>query len=197
MQSKASSVAQYLAQLPPDRRAAIEAVRKVFAANMDKDIREGMEYGMIGYAIPHEVYPPGYHCKPEEPLPYAGLASQANHLSLYMMALYGHQPTRTWFEAAWKKTGKKLDMGKACIRFKTVDDLPLDVLAEAIRRVPAKAYIEHYEAMLNGPRPKREPANAGAQRAKAGARSVSAKPATAKPAKKKAPAKRAAAAKRG
>lgn len=148
MQSKAATVAEYLASLPPDRRAALEAVRKVFKDNLDPDIREGMQYGMIGYAIPHSVFPPGYHCDPKQPLPYAGLASQSGHMSLYLMALYGSPPQREIFEKAWKAAGKRLDMGKACIRFKKVEDLALDVLADAIRRVSAKAYIEHYQQAL-------------------------------------------------
>lgn len=155
MPSKAATVAEYLASLPPDRRQAIAAVRKVILANLDKDYAEGMQYGMIGYAVPHSVFPAGYHCDPRQPLPFAGLASQKNHMSLHLMCLYGHAENEAWFRKAWAKTGKKLDMGKACIRFKKADDLPLEVIGEAIRRVPAAAYIAHYERMLAGhtPRP--------------------------------------------
>jgi hypothetical protein len=105
-----------------------------------------MQYGMIGYYVPHRVFPAGYHCDPRQPLPFAGLASQKNHMSLYLMSVYGGGEHGEWFKKAWAKTGKKLDMGKACIRFKKLDDLPLEVIAEAIRRVPAKKYIAHYEA---------------------------------------------------
>jgi hypothetical protein len=152
MQSKAATVAEYLASLPVDRRAAIEAVRKVILKNVDKDIEEGMQYGMIGYYVPYRVFPAGYHCDPKQPLPYAGLASQKGSMSLYMMSLYvgtGADHVK-WFTAAWAKTGKKLDMGKSCIRFKKVEDLALDVIAEAFRRIPAKAYIARYEAVLAG-----------------------------------------------
>ena len=90
MQSKATSVEQYLAELPADRRESINVVRKLILANIDrKKIQEGMQYGMIGYYIPHSVYPNGYHCDPRQPLPYICLASQKNHLSLYMMCIYG------------------------------------------------------------------------------------------------------------
>lgn len=154
MQSKAATVADYLASLPPDRRAALEAVRKVILDNLDKDYAEGMQYGMIGYAVPHSVFPAGYHCDPRQPLPFAALSSQKNHMSLHLMCIYGHQPLREWFETAWKKTGKKLDMGKACLRFKKIDDLALDVIGEAIRRVPAAKYIEHYQQMLAGAKPR-------------------------------------------
>jgi Domain of unknown function (DU1801) len=152
MQSKATTVSDYLASLPPDRRTAIEAVREVILANLDQDYEEGMQYGMIGYYVPHRVYPAGYHADPKQGLPFAGLASQKNYMSVYLMGLYcgcveGVDDTALlkWFREAWAKSGKKLDMGKSCIRFKKVDDLALDVLGEAIRRLPAKKYIEVYE----------------------------------------------------
>ena len=159
MQSKAATVDEYLAELPADRRQAIGLVRQVFRDNLDPLYAEGMSYGMIGYYVPLSVYPPGYHCGPDQPLPFAGLASQKGHMSLYLMGLYcGCTPgdqgveqaisNRKWFEAAWKKTGKKLDAGKACVRFKRVEDLALDVLAEAIRRWPVQKYLAVYEAAL-------------------------------------------------
>lgn len=152
MQSKAKTVAEYLASLPDDRRRAIEAVRRVILDNLDSDYEEGMSYGMIGYYVPHRVYPAGYHCDPKQGLPYAGLASQKNYMSLYLMGLYcgcveGVSDTALmqWFRDAWAKSGRKLDMGKACIRFRKLEDLPLDVVGEAIRRLPASVYIEQYE----------------------------------------------------
>lgn len=148
MQSAATTVKAYLAELPEDRRKAIEAVRRVILDNLDKDYREGVHYGMIGYCVPHSVFPPGYHCDPRQPLPFAGLASQKNHMAVYLMCVYGHEEHAAWFRAAWAKTGKKLDMGKSCVRFKKVEDLALDVIGEAIRRVPAKKYIEHYESTM-------------------------------------------------
>ena len=155
MQSKAATVAEYLASLPPDRREAVEAVRAVILKNLDKDFVEGMGYGMMGYSVPHSVFPAGYHCDPKQPLPYAGIASQKQGISVYLMGLYiggGEAGEETddsrWFRAAWAKTGKKLDMGKACIRFKRVEDVPLELIGEAIRRVPSKVYIERYVASL-------------------------------------------------
>jgi uncharacterized protein YdhG (YjbR/CyaY superfamily) len=145
MQSKASTVPDYLASLPDDRRKAIETVRAVILANLDKDYEEGMSYGMIGYYVPHRVFPPGYHVDPKQGLPFAALASQKNYMSVYLMGLYPGSDGARWFQEAWAKTGKKLDVGKSCIRFKKVDDLALDVLGEAIRRMPAKKYIEFYE----------------------------------------------------
>lgn len=148
MQSKATTVAKYLAELPADRRAALEAVRKVILKNIDKDYEEGMGYGMMGYSVPHRLYPAGYHCDPKQPLPFAGLASQKNHMSIYLMCIYGDTGEAEWFRKEWAKTGKKLDMGKCCIRFKKIEDVALDVIGEAIRRVPAKKYIEYYEKSI-------------------------------------------------
>src|SRR6185436_18364735 len=128
-------------QLPADRRAALETVRKVVRANLDAGFEEGMQYGMIGYYVPHSVYPAGYHCDPKQPLPFAALASQKNHLSLYLMCIYGGgsgNPHAEWFQREWKKSGKKLDMGKACIRFEQPDDLALDVVAATFARMTAK-----------------------------------------------------------
>ena len=155
MTSTAKTVEAYLASLPEDRRAAISAVREVILKNLDSDYAEGMAYGMIGYCVPHRIYPPGYHCDPRQPLPLANLGSQKNHMALYLMSVYcgcseEDEASRhsAWFRKAWAETGKKLDMGKACIRFKKADDLALDVIGEAIRRVPAKKYIAYMEAAL-------------------------------------------------
>jgi len=142
VQSKATTVKDYLAELPADRRAAIQAVRDVILKNLDTDFEEGITYGMIGYYVPHSIYPPGYHCDPRQPLPFANLASQKNHMALYLMCVYGDQAQRKRFEADWKEAGKKLDMGKSCIRFKKLDDLALDVIGDTIRRVSARKYIE-------------------------------------------------------
>lgn len=170
MQSKATTVQKYLAELPADRRVALEVVRKVILKNLDKDYEEGMLYGMIGYYVPHRLFPQGYHCDPTQPIGIGGLASQKNYMSVYLMSVYSDPRQKEWFEEAWAKTGKKLDMGKCCIRFKDPDDLALDVIGEAIRRVPAKEYIKMYLAILN-----RTPAE------KAAARAKSMKKATAKP----------------
>lgn len=145
---KPSTVAEYLASLPADRRAAIEAVRSVILKNLDKDYQEGMAYGMIGYSVPHSVFPAGYHCDPSQPLMFAALASQKGYMSLYLMCIYGDTEHQAWFTQAWAKTGKKLNMGKSCVRFKKIEDVPLDVVGEAIRRVPAKKYVARYVEIL-------------------------------------------------
>lgn len=162
MANRPTTVAEYLASLPPDRRSAMAAVRKAIVANLDRGFEEGIQYGMIGYFIPHKNFAPGYHCDPKQPLPFAGLASQKGHMSLHLMGLYmeaaaGKKPTlRQWFEDAWKKSGKKFDMGKACVRFKSIDDVPLDVVGEVFRRQTAKAYIERYVSALGAPRVRRQ-----------------------------------------
>ena len=160
MRHHATTVDQYLSDLPEDRRKALEAVRLVILKNLDKDYEEGIQYGMIGYFVPHRVYPQGYHCDPKQPLPFAGLASQKNHMSVYLMCVYGHTDHSSWFQEAWAKTGKKLDIGKACVRFKRAGDLALDVIGEAIRRVPAKKYIEICEASLKEAKERKSPPKA-------------------------------------
>ena len=154
MQSSAKTVKDYLASLPADRRPAIEAVRQAIRDNLDPMYQEGMQYGMIGYYVPHAVYPAGYHCDPKQPLPFVCLASQKNYMSLYMGCVYGDHELARWFRAAWAKTGKKLDMGVSCIRFKKLDDLPLEVVGEAIARMPVGKLIEFYETCFETMRKK-------------------------------------------
>jgi hypothetical protein len=148
MQSKAATVDEYLAELPEDRREAIEAIRKVILKNLPKGYEEGVLYGMIGCYVPHSIYPDGYHCTPTDSLPFANLASQKNHMSFYGMGIYVDEAQARWFVDEWKKTGKKLDMGKSCVRFKKLDDVPLEVVGKAIKRMPVKKYIELYEKQL-------------------------------------------------
>ena len=158
-----STIPTYLAALPDDRRLALEALRKLILDNLDPAYTEGITYGMLSYFVPHSVYPPGYHVDPKQPLPFLSLASQKNHMALYLMGLYVGPPTEPggeetadtkWFRGAWQASGKKLDMGKACLRFKKLDDLALDVLAEAIRRIPAQEFIRRYEATRGAPKKK-------------------------------------------
>jgi uncharacterized protein DUF1801 len=145
VRSKAKNVTDYLKSLPADRRKAISAVRDVIRKNLDKDYEEGMQYGMIGYYVPHRIFPDGYHCDPSKPLQFIALGSQKNHMALYLSGIYGSADEAKWFKAAWAKSGKKLDMGKSCVRFKKIEDLALDVLGEAVKRVPAKVYLKRYQ----------------------------------------------------
>jgi hypothetical protein len=154
VQSKASTVPQYLAELPAERRSAIECVRALILENLDPEFEEGMQYGMIGYHVPHRIYPAGYHCDPKQPLPFICLASQKNHMSLYLGCVYG--PERDGpFREAWAKTGMKLDMGKSCIRFRRIEDLAMDVIADAVRGTSARSFISSYETIFKKPASRR------------------------------------------
>ena len=155
MSSSAKTADEYLGDLPPERRAALAAVRKVILANLPEGYEEQMQYGMIGYVVPHRLYPAGYHCNPKEPLPFAILGSQKNHMALHLCSVYGDAATTEWFQQAYAASGKKLDMGKACVRFKKLDDLPLDVIGKVFARTPVKRYVARIEAMLKGREKKR------------------------------------------
>ncbi len=148
MRSDAKTVSDYLQSLPEDRRKAISAVREVILANLPTGYEECMSYGMIGYVVPHTIYPAGYHCDPKLPLPYANLGSQKNHMALYLMCVYLDKATEQWFRKAWQVAGKKLDMGKSCVRFKKLEDVSLEVIGQVIARVPVKEYIRRIEEVL-------------------------------------------------
>jgi hypothetical protein len=193
MQSKATTVAQYLASLPADRRAVIAAVRQVILQNLDADFEEGIQCGMIGYYVPHRVHPAGYHCDPRQSLPFAALASQKNYMSLYMMMLYGGGEFLKRFEQGWAQTGKKLDKGKSCLRFKKLDDLALDVIGQTIKSITAKQFVVRCLSVTEARSKERSQEKAKARRTA----KKKAKPATgAKRASVKKPAKRAKAAKK-
>lgn len=153
--SKAKTVVEYLKELPEDRRKEISKVRNVVKANLPKGFVEGMSHGMIAYYIPLEDYSDTYN---GEPLGLAGIAAQKNSNSLYLLTVYSNQATEKWFKARYKASGKKLDMGKSCVHFKRADDLPLDLIAETIARVPKVDYIKYLEGVRGSYRKKR---NAG------------------------------------
>jgi len=140
--SKAQTVADYLASLPDEKRAAIAAVRKVVKKNLPKGFVEGMQWGMISWYVPLARFPDTYN---GEPLCLAGLAAQKSHNALYLMSVYGSPKLQKWFVDAYKKSGKKLDMGKSCLRFKSLDALPLDVIGETIAKVSLDDYLAGYE----------------------------------------------------
>ena len=146
MQSTAQTVEDYLAELAPDRRHALSEVRKSILENLPLGFEETMDFGMIGYVIPLETYPKTYN---GHPLQYAALASQKNHMSLYLMCIYS-EGSRMWFMDELEKRGKKLSIGKACIRFKRLEDLPLDLVGEAIAYGSVEGYIEIYETARKG-----------------------------------------------
>lgn len=154
MTSDAKTPAAYLESLPEERRAALSRVRSVIRKNLPKGYSEQMQYGMIGWVVPHKLYPGGYHCDPKQPLPYVHLASQKNHMALYAMAVYLQPQMGVWLRERFAQAGKRLDMGKSCIRFRKLEDVPLDVIGELVAKVPVADYLMHYEDALKAPKRK-------------------------------------------
>jgi Domain of unknown function (DU1801) len=149
MQSNAKTPDEYIAGLADDRKAAISAIRHVLNRNLPSGYKECMTYGHIGWVVPKETYPSGYHCDPNLPLGFMGLASQKNHIAIYAMCLYGSGKHLDWFRAEWPKhSKKKLNMGKSCIRFTKLEDVPLELIAELASRVTPQQWIELYEKAL-------------------------------------------------
>jgi uncharacterized protein YdhG (YjbR/CyaY superfamily) len=142
MQSDANTVAEYLAKLPPDRREAIETVRQTILDNLPPGFEEAMNWGMITYQVPLERYPDTYN---GQPLAYAALASQKNHMAVYLMNIYSSEESRLEFEAAYKATGKRFDAGKSCVRFRRLDDLPLELIGKVIASADVGSFITRYE----------------------------------------------------
>ena len=140
-------VKDYIDRLPEERQKAVGEIRKTINKNLPKGFKEGIGYGMIAWSVPHSAFPAGYHCDPSKPLMLMSLSSTKGHISLHHMGLYGGGPLMNWFKSEWSKhSPKKLDMGKSCVRFKKLDDLPLDVIGEAIAAVPPEAFIKVFEA---------------------------------------------------
>ena len=148
MASKVKDVEEYLAALPEARHEAITAIREVILKNLPKGYEEGMQWGMPSYFVPLSAYPSGYNCQPDQPLPFVGFASQKNHMAFYGFCIYIDEVLKDRFVEDWKKTGKKLDMGKSCVRFKKLEDVPLKVIGDVVKRVPMKKYIKQYEEQL-------------------------------------------------
>ncbi len=142
MQSDATTVKDYLASLPDDRRAAISKVRAVIRKNLPKGIVETMNWGMISYEVPLSVVPDTYN---GQPLAFAALASQKNYMSVYLMSIYARDEVRESFLAEYRASGKKLDMGKSCVRFKKIEDLPLDLIGRAVAQVSMEEYVAAYD----------------------------------------------------
>jgi hypothetical protein len=147
MQSNAKTVPEYIKGLPAERKPVIIALRKVILKNLPKGFQEMIGYGMMGYAVPHKLYPGGYHVTPELPLPFMGLASQKNHIAVYHMAMQGE--LLDWFRDEWKAySSKKLDMGKSCIRFKKPEDVPVDLIGNLASKMTPQQWIDLYEKSL-------------------------------------------------
>lgn len=146
MQYKANSPGDYISQIPEERKGPMKKLRQVILDNLPKGIEETMSYGMIGYVVPHTIYPEGYHCAPELPLPFMNLASQKNFIAVYSMVLYAKKDLMEWFTSEYAKQCKfKLDMGKSCIRFKRMDDIPFELIGQLTAKVSTKEWINLYE----------------------------------------------------
>lgn len=149
MTISAQSPDDYLAQVPEERQAAMNRLREVISENLPADFDETISYGMIGYVVPHTVYPAGYHCDPKLPLPFISIASQKNFIALYHMGLYANPELLDWFVGEYPKHSKrKLDMGKSCIRFKKPEEIPFELIGQLAGRMSAGDWIALYEEVL-------------------------------------------------
>lgn len=147
MQSKAQNPDQYLAELPEDRQAAMQQIRQTLKDHLPADFEECIQYGMLGFVVPHSIYPNGYHCDPKVPLPFISVASQKNFIALYHMGIYANADLLEWFVNEYPKHCKhKLDMGKSCIRFKKVDDIPYALIGQLAEKLTAQQWIALYES---------------------------------------------------
>ncbi len=146
MQSKATSSRQYIDELPEDRKEVIQKLRQTILKNLPKGFKEEMSYGMLGYVVPHSLYPDGYHCDTSLPLPFMHLASQKNFVAVYHMGVYSDKKLLDWFVAEFPKHCKrKLNMGKSCIRLKYVDDVPYELIGELSSKISVEEWINMYE----------------------------------------------------
>ena len=146
MQSKATTPEHYLSELPEDRKIAMLKLRNVIKDNLPKGFQEQMSYGMLGYVVPHSIYPNGYHCNPKLPLPFINLASQKNFIALYHMGIYANKNLLDWFVVEYPKHFKtKIDMGKSCLRFKKMEDIPFELIGELVKKMSVQDWISIYE----------------------------------------------------
>ena len=146
MQYKATSPEDYIHQVPEERKSALQKLRKIIKENLPKGFEEGIQYGMIAYYVPHSIYPSGYHCNAKEPLPFMSFASQKNSVNLYHSGIYAIPEIHDWFVKEYPKhSSRKLDMGKSCIRFKKMDDIPFELIAELCKKITVEDWIKKYE----------------------------------------------------
>ena len=151
MRIPASSVAEYISKIPEERQAAFERLMTIFRTHLPEGFEEGLGYGMPAFIVPHSIYPDGYHCDPKQPLPFISIASQKNFIALYHMGLYADPVLHDWFVNEYPKHCKyKLDMGKSCIRFKKMNDIPYDLLRELFHKQTPEDWIALYERNVKG-----------------------------------------------
>lgn len=149
MKYEALSPDDYIAQLPEERQVVIKKLRAIIKKNIPKGFQETMNYNMIGYVVPHSIYPGGYHCDPKLPVPFMNIASQKKFVALYNMGIYAKKEIFDWFTSEYSKQEKhKLDMGKSCVRFKKMDDIPYDLIAELCTKFTVDEWIDLYESNI-------------------------------------------------
>jgi len=149
MKANGKSVNEILTSLPEDRAEPFNKLHDVIVKNLPKGFEAAISYGGLGYVIPHSIYPAGYHCKPSEPLPFAGIASQKNSINFYHMGIYSDPKLFDWFVAEYPKHSKqKLDMGKSCVRFKKLNEIPYNLIGELMKKMSAEEWINIYETNL-------------------------------------------------
>ena len=144
---KINTPEEYIAQIPEDRKAVFQQLREVITANLPAGFEEVISYGMLGYVVPHSIYPSGYHCDSKLPLPFLAIASQKNFIAVYHMGIYADEKLLNWFVEEYPKhSNQKLDMGKSCIRFKKMENIPMNLLAELIKKMTVDQWISLYES---------------------------------------------------
>lgn len=149
MKIEANSPEQYLEQIPEEGKPAMNKLRQTILANIPDGFKEEMSYGMIGYVVPHSIYPPGYHCNPKLPLPFINIASQKNFIAFYHMGIYADKKLLDWFTAQYPLYSKsRLDIGKSCIRFKKPEQIPFELIGELVQKISVKKWIETYESNI-------------------------------------------------
>lgn len=146
MKAEGTTVEEILANIPTERKEAFHKLHQLIVSNMPEGFEPAISYGGLGYVVPHSLYPAGYHCKPSEPLPFAGLASQKNSINFYHMGMYTSKELLDWFVAEYPKHSKqKLDMGKSCIRFKKIEEIPYELIAQLMQKITVEDWVELYE----------------------------------------------------
>ena len=149
MKTEGNTVEAILSNVPPERAEAFNTLHQTILKNLPEGFEAAMSYGMLGYVVPHRIYPAGYHCKPTEPLPFASIASQKNSINFYHMGIYSNPELLDWFVAEYPKHCKqKLDMGKSCIRFKKLEEIPYELIGELMTKMSVQQWIDLYESQL-------------------------------------------------
>ena len=149
MKTEGNTVEAILSNVPPERAEAFNTLHQTILKNLPEGFEVAISYGMLGYVVPHRIYPAGYHCKPAEPLPFASIASQKNSINFYHMGIYSNPELLDWFVAEYPKHCKqKLDMGKSCIRFKKLEEIPYELIGELMTKMSVQQWIDLYESQL-------------------------------------------------